>query len=88
MPSSGHAWRIATNHASRGPTPSPLDIIQSAALSTVEAVTETTLEAPSAPPEEAPLHPILEKYGGDPLRRSALRTIRALNEALVSRSVL
>jgi hypothetical protein len=34
----------------------------------VEAVNETTLEAPSAPAEEAPLHSVLAKYQGDPLK--------------------
>jgi hypothetical protein len=48
-----------------------LDIIQSAVLSTVKAVNETTLTAPPAQAEsgDEPLsHPILEKYGGDPLK--------------------
>jgi predicted RNase H-like nuclease (RuvC/YqgF family) len=34
----------------------------------VEAVTETTLEEPSALAEEAPLHPKLAKYQGDPVK--------------------
>jgi hypothetical protein len=45
-----------------------LDIIQSDAARTVGSVNETTLEAPPAPAEEAPLHSVLAKYQGDPLK--------------------
>lgn len=45
-----------------------MDIIQSDAARTVGSVNETTLEAPSAPAEEAPVHPKLAKYQGDPVK--------------------